>query len=252
MVTKPKKTKKTTRPAGVKRKSKVTRKIIADKKAASKPVKAAPESKSGKMTVMDLSGKTVGELVLDTMFTDSPANQHVIYQAVIMYQAGEREGSASTKDRGAVSGGGKKPWKQKGTGQARHGSTRSPIWRHGGTTFGPAPRDYSYSIPRQLRQKAVVETFKDKFQSGKLVIVENVKMSTPKTKAAAKALKLLKLEKPLFVVEQIDANFALSCRNLRGVHIKRAIEVNALDIAAHRECVVTPDAHKTLVKRLKK
>jgi large subunit ribosomal protein L4 len=221
------------------------------KAAAVKDSKKETIVKDGKLSVYDLSGKVVDQLSLDPMFTQDTINSDVIYQAVVMYQAGQREGTASTKERGAVSGGGKKPWRQKGTGRARHGSIRSPIWRHGGTTFGPAPRDFSYRIPQQIRKKAVVETIKDKVHSGKLVVVQKLDVVSPKTRNAVRILQVFKLEKPLFLVEDKSRNLALSCRNLQNVDIKKAMEVNAMDIVSHKECVMTTAAYQRLVERLK-
>ncbi len=217
-------------------------------KAKKKPVAA----KGSALPVFDLKGHKLSESVeLDPMFLDNDINQDVIYQAIVMYQAGQREGTASTKDRGHVRGGGKKPWKQKGTGQARHGSRRSPIWRGGGTTFGPMPRDYSYAIPSKLRRRAVLETLKDKVQKDKLVFVKGFELDSPKTKGMVTALEALKLEKPLLVVDRKSDNLMLASRNLPSVSIKFAQEINALDVASHKECVVAKEAYSGLLKRLK-
>lgn len=213
--------------------------------------KAVQESKNGAQSVYDLQGKAVESLTLDPLFTEQPVNSDVVYQAVLMYQAGQREGTASTLDRGHVRGGGKKPWKQKGTGQARHGSRRSPIWRGGGVTFGPMPRDYSYAIPAQMRRKAVAEGIKDKVLGGKLFLVKNLEINEPKTKLVAAILGTFKLEKPLFMVEQKTKNFELGSRNIQGVAVKTAMEVNVLDVVAHKECVMTKGAYTGLLKRLK-
>lgn len=220
-------------------------------KAKKKAEKSATPLKNGTLSIYDLQGKAVDSLTLDPLFTDQPVNTDVVYQAVLMYQAGQREGTAATKDRGHVRGGGKKPWKQKGTGQARHGSRRSPIWRGGGTTFGPSPRDYSYSIPSQMKRKAVVEGIKDKVLNGKLYFVKNLEIQEPKTKIVAGILGALKLEKPLFMVDQKSRNFELGSRNIPGVGLKTAAEVNVLDVVAHKECVITKGAYSGLLKRLK-
>ncbi len=220
-----------------------------------KTVKTAGESKvkvhDGSLSIFDLNGKQQETLAIDPIFHDGAVNTDVIYQAVLMYQAGQREGTAATKDRGHVSGGGKKPWKQKGTGQARHGSRRSPIWRHGGVTFGPMPRDYSYAIPLQVRRRAVVEGVKDKVVNGKLILVKDLQLNAPKTKLMANLLDVFKLEKPLFLVQQKTENLMLASRNIPGVSVKTDSEVNALDVVSHRECVMTKAAYTGLVKRLK-
>ncbi len=225
-------------------------KKIASAQVSVKKVKegAAPDKL---LAVYDLNGKAHEKVTLDPLFCEGEVNSGVIYQAVLMYQAGEREGTASTKDRGHVRGGGKKPWKQKGTGQARHGSRRSPLWRGGGTTFGPSLRDYSYSIPAQLKRKAVVEAIKDRFLSGKLTLMNRLEPEAPKTKIMASVLDVFKLEKPLFLVEQKTKNLLLASRNIPGVAVKTSGEVNALDVASHSECVMTKEAYSSLLKRLK-
>ncbi|OIO39099.1 MAG: 50S ribosomal protein L4 [Candidatus Omnitrophica bacterium CG1_02_46_14] len=188
---------------------------------------------------------------MDPLFQEGAVNTDVIYQAVLMYQAGQREGTASTLDRGHVSGGGKKPWKQKGTGQARHGSRRSPIWRHGGVTHGPLYRDYSYSIPLQMKRRAVTEGVKDKVANGKLILVKDLEISAPKTRLVAGLLDIFKLEKPLFLVDKKTDNLVLASRNIAGISIKTDLEVNALDVVSHKECVMTKAAYQGLLKRLK-
>ena len=213
--------------------------------------KHAAHKTDGSVPVYDLKGKAVSNLTLDPMFHDGVVNTAVIYQSVIQYQAGEREGTAATKDRGHVRGGGKKPWKQKGTGQARHGSRRSPIWRGGGVTFGPMPRDYSYSVPQQIRRSAVVQALKSRAREGKLYVVQNLEMATPKTADVAGVFEALKVERPLLVVDRRNENLSLASRNIRGVAIKTADEMNALDVASHPECVMTQSAYAGLVKRLK-
>ncbi len=226
--------------------AKTAKKPAAKKAAVSK--KAAHE---GVLAVHDMQGKSVDKLTLDPIFHEGAVNQDVIYQAVLMYQAGQREGTAATKDRGHVSGGGKKPWKQKGTGRARHASIRSPLWRGGGVTFGPMPRDYSYSIPAQLKRIAVAEGVKDKANGGKLFIMNRLEFAQPKTKLMAGVLKALKLEKPLVLVDKKSDNLVLASRNIPGVSLKTADEVNALDVVSHRECVMTQEAYTGLLKRLK-
>ncbi len=207
--------------------------------------------KAGSLNVYDINAKSVDSINLDPIFLGEGINSDVIYQTVLMYQAGQREGTASTKERGAVRGGGKKPWKQKGTGQARHGSRRSPIWRGGGVTFGPMPRDYSYSLPQMLKRKAVVEGIKDKVQKKRFFVINELKLQQPKTKIVADIMDAFKLEKPLFLVDQKSENLLLASRNIRQVAVKTADEVNILDVASHKECLVTKAAYVGLLKRLK-
>ncbi|MBI4432705.1 MAG: 50S ribosomal protein L4 [Candidatus Omnitrophica bacterium] len=225
------------------------------KKVAVKRARKTPKTKAAvkelTLSVQDLNGKAHETITLDPIFNDGRVNTHVVYQAVVNYQAGQRTGTASTKDRGHVRGGGKKPWKQKGTGQARHGSRRSPIWRGGGVTFGPMPRDYSYSLPHQIKRQAVVEGLKDKVAGGKLVLVRELSFTEPKTQLMAEVIEKLKLEKPLFLVDQKNKNVVLASRNVPGVTLKTALEVNALDVVSHKECVITKSAYVGLIKRLK-
>ena len=232
---------------------KTVKKSVAKKTAA--PKSAKPEvketKKSSTLPVYDLSGKSVDTLTLDPLFHEGEINTDVIYQTVVAIQAGDREGTASTKDRGAVSGGGKKPWKQKGTGRARHASIRSPLWRGGGTTFGPHPRDYSYTIPREIRRKAVAETVKSVASNGKLIVLKDLSLNEPKTKKMVKILTTLKVAKPLVVVEKLSENLVLASRNIPGVCLRTAADVNALDVASHPECVITQGAYTGLLKRLK-
>jgi len=244
-----KKTKKASPKAKTASKGSIRR--SARRTAPKKAVKTEDRT-NGAIPVLDLAGKTIDQVQLDPIFNDGPVNTNVIYQAVLMYQANSREGTASTKDRGHVRGGGKKPWRQKGTGQARHGSRRSPIWRGGGTTFGPMPRDYSYLIPARLRRKAVVETVKDKVVRGKLMFVKDLAVDTPKTRLVAEILKKLKLAKPLIVVDKKQENLMLAARNLSQMAVKSADEVNAFDVVSHDECVMTSQGYAGLVERLKK
>ena len=238
-------TRKTKKPVLSKR-TKV-KKTVSAKTAA----KQAAHKVEGSVSVTDLKGKSIATLALDPLLHEGPANSGVIYQAILQYQAGEREGTASTKDRGHVRGGGKKPWKQKGTGQARHGSRRSPIWRGGGVTFGPMYRDYSYSIPAKIRRNAVVQALKSRVREGKFYVVSSLELSSPKTSQMVEVLEALKLQKPLLVVDRRNENLTLASRNVRGIAIKTADEMNALDVASHAECVMTQSAYTGLVKRLK-
>lgn len=237
------------------RKSKKT--AVSKRTKAVKPGSAKAAEKhatrkiEGSVSVTDLKGKSISILALDPLLHETPVNTGVIYQAVLQYQAGEREGTASTKDRGHVRGGGKKPWKQKGTGQARHGSRRSPIWRGGGVTFGPMYRDYSYSIPAKIRKSAVVQALKHRVREGKFYVVSSLELPTPKTAQMVEVLDALKLQKPLLVVDRRNQNLSLATRNVRGVAVKTADEMNALDVASHSECVMTQSAYTGLVKRLK-
>ena len=239
-------------------KTRKTKKPVLSKRTkAKKPLSAKAAAKhaaqkvEGSVSVTDLKGKSISTLALDPLLHETEVKSGVIYQAILQYQAGEREGTASTKDRGHVRGGGKKPWKQKGTGRARHGSRRSPIWRRVGVAFCPMYRDYSYSIPAKIRRNAVVQALKNRLREGKFYVVNSLELSSPKTSQMVEVLEALKLQKPLLVVDRRSQNLMLASRNVRGIAIKTADEMNALDVASHAECVMTQSAYAGLVKRLR-
>ena len=243
-------------PAEKNRRQPKSKKKTAAKRAARvrKPsaAKAAKDAaRQNACSIYDVHGKAVGSFELDALFVKGPVHTDLLYQSILMYQAGEREGTAATKTRGEVRGGGKKPWKQKGTGQARHGSRRSPIWRGGGVTFGPHPRDYSYTLPAQMKRSAVAESVKEKASNQKLFVIEDLKLKQPKTREVVRILDALKLRKPLVLVDKRTPELQLAVRNLSHVSIKTADEVNALDVSRHQECLMTKAAYQGLVKRLK-
>ena len=180
-------------------------------------------------------------------------NTKVIHQAILMYQASLRQGNASTKERGSVSGGGKKPWRQKGTGRARQGSIRSPLWHGGGVVFGPHPRDFGYSIPRSIRQAALRESLNAKFQSKQLTCLEDITTGFSKTKEFAKILSSLKLEgKVLAILDGCDASVNRVSRNIRFFNLVRSEDVNAYDILRYKNLLVTKTAFDKLLKRIEK
>ena len=182
---------------------------------------------------------------------DGKVNKAVLYQAVKMYEANERQGSASTKTRAVVSGGGRKPWRQKGTGRARAGSIRSPLWRGGGTIFGPHPRDYSYTLPQRVRCEALRSSINSKYNGNDLLVLDELKVEGRKTKEFKKLLDSLKLnEKTLFVVDKIDENARLASRNLKEVLLKRAEDLNAMDVLKVKKLVLTKPALTVIEKRL--
>ena len=173
----------------------------------------------------------------------------MLHEAVRMQLANRRSGTASTKTKGLISGGGRKPWRQKGTGRARAGSTRSPIWRHGGTIFGPQPRDYSYKMPKKAWRAALCLAISDRAKNGKLFIVESLDLSEPKTKAAKAALGKLGVEHALIVTGENDGKFFLAARNL-AAHKVLAIEgLNVYDVLNYRELVMTSETAKAIEAR---
>ena len=141
-----------------------------------------------RLKVLNMEGKAARELDLPDVVFGSPLNSHLIHEAVVAYQAAGRSGTHATKNRSDVRGGGQKPWKQKKTGRSRHGSSRSPLWRGGGTVFGPTPRDYSYQFPRKKRQKALRSVLSAKLREGKLIVLESLALPEPKTKELVKTM----------------------------------------------------------------
>ncbi|MDD5449505.1 MAG: 50S ribosomal protein L4 [Candidatus Omnitrophica bacterium] len=189
---------------------------------------------------------------LDPNIFDGKVNKAVLYHVIKMYEANKRRGTTSTKTRAVVSGGGRKPWRQKGTGRARAGSIRSPLWKGGGTIFGPHPRDYSYNVGQKLRVEALKSSLNSKHNEKAMVIVEDVKIEKPKTKEFKKLMDSLKLnEKALFVLDKIDENLRLASRNLKDVALRRADDLNALDVLKYNRLVVTKAALQIIEKRLK-
>ncbi|HCP14337.1 MAG TPA: 50S ribosomal protein L4 [Peptococcaceae bacterium] len=198
-----------------------------------------------KVALYNVEGKQVGEFELnDTVFGIEP-NEFVVHEAVVMQLASLRRGTVGVKNRAAVSGGGRKPFKQKGTGRARAGSTRSPLWRHGGVVFGPQARSYAYSIPRKKRRLALKSVLSDKLANGNLIVVDDLKMESPKTKEMVRILNNLGVErKALVVTGCIDAR--TSARNIEGVLPMTADGINVYDILNHDKMIVTQEAVRAI------
>ena len=206
-----------------------------------------------KLPVYNKDGKETDSIELPAEIFGNAVNQDVLHQAILMYQAALRSGHASTKERGQVSGGGRKPWRQKGTGRARAGSTRSPLWHKGGIVFGPHPRDFSYSLPKKIKAVALRESLNDKYAGKNLFCVDELKEKVSKTKEFVKILSNLKLEgKILALLDGCDASVFLASRNIRAFNIKRAIDVNAHDVLLNKKLLVTRAAFKNLLKRVSK
>lgn len=188
-------------------------------------------------------GKKSGTVELnDTVFGIEP-NENVITDAVLMQRASLRQGTHAVKNRSAVRGGGKKPWRQKGTGRARQGSIRSPQWRGGGIVFGPTPRSYAYKLPQKVRQLAMKSVLSQKVLDKALVVVDALEFKAPKTSEFATVLDNLKVaEKTLVVVEDDNENAALSARNLANVTVLTAKGVNVLDVVNNDKMVITQSA----------
>jgi len=183
------------------------------------------------IAVLDMAGKNVGEITLsDAIFGITP-NAVVMHMAVVNYLANKRQGTQSTLTRTEVSGGGKKPWRQKGTGHARQGSTRAPQWRHGGIVHAPKPRDYSYSLNKKVRKLALKSALSDKALTGNLIVLDELKLETYKTKVVADCLKAIGAgKKALIVLENNDAFAVKSIANIAGAKSAQVNTINTYDI----------------------
>lgn len=200
-----------------------------------------------------LDGKEAANIELPAEIFSEKVNQDVIHQAVVMYQASLRQGNADTKERGDVSGGGKKPFRQKGTGRARAGSSRSPLWKGGGVTFGPHPRDFGYSIPKKIKKIALRESLNAKMKSQDLICIDDITQTFEKTKEFDKILKGLNLRgKILAVLDGCDESIVKVSRNIPRFNIMRADDVNAYDVLRNKKVLLTKTAFNKLLDRVKK
>lgn len=188
-------------------------------------------------------GKANGNVKLsDTIFGVEP-NENAMYDAIIMQRASLRQGTHAVKNRSAVRGGGRKPWRQKGTGRARQGSIRAPQWRGGGTVFGPTPRSYAYKLPKKVRRLAIKSALSQKVLDGDLIVVDGLNFDAPKTKDFVAVLAGLKVETKALVVLEADNDMAaLSARNLSNVTVVDADGLNVLDIVANQKLILTQAA----------
>ena len=193
------------------------------------------------LKVIDQKGKDAGEVTLkDEVFGIEP-NESVVFDAIIRQRAGKRQGTSKVKNRSAVRGGGKKPWKQKGTGRARQGSIRSPQWRGGGVVFGPTPRSYAYSMPRKQRRLAIKSVLSQKLIDKNLIVLDQLTMSAPKTKEFKSMLDSLNIEGKALVVSE-DKNVQLSARNLPKVKVVPINGLNVEDVVNYDKLILTKDA----------
>jgi large subunit ribosomal protein L4 len=201
--------------------------------------------------VIDLNNAVVGTVELSDEVFGAPVNENLLYEAVRHHLAGTRRGTASTKTRHEVAGSGKKLWKQKGTGRARMGSIRSPLWRHGGTVHGPQPRDYSYHLPRKMQIGALKSALSAKLRDGELRVVSEFSLSAPKSKLMRQALDGLKIARTVLVVDNGEnRNLALSSRNLDGVKLVASREVNVYDLLGHAQVLISQAAAQKLSEAL--
>ncbi|MBE7157233.1 MAG: 50S ribosomal protein L4 [Rhodospirillales bacterium] len=203
--------------------------------------------------VVDLNNAAVGSLELADEVFGAEINEDLIYEAVRQYMAARRSGTAATKTRHEVSGSGKKLWKQKGTGRARMGSIRSPLWRHGGTVHGPQPRSYEYKLPRKMVLGALRSALSAKLRDGELKVVQSLELTDGKTKSVVGALGKLGLVKTVLLVETGDnTNLSRGSRNLQGVKLVPTRDVTVYDLLAHKQVVLTEPAARKLGEALAK
>ena len=196
-----------------------------------------------KVALFNQNGENVGEIELqDAVFGIEPNNK-VLFDAIVMQRASQRQGTSKVKNRSEVRGGGRKPWRQKGTGRARQGSIRSPQWRGGGTVFGPTPRSYAYKLPKKVRRLAIKSALATKVVENNIVVLEDLVLNAPKTKDMLAVLKGLTVEKKALIVTA-DANESveLSARNIPGVTVITADGVNVLDVLHHDKLIMTKAA----------
>ncbi|KGR86706.1 50S ribosomal protein L4 [Lysinibacillus odysseyi] len=198
-----------------------------------------------KVSVLSQTGASVGEIELNDAIFGIEPNEAVLFDAVIAQRASLRQGNHKVKNRSEVAGGGRKPWRQKGTGRARQGSIRSPQWRGGGIVFGPTPRSYAYKLPKKVRRLALKSALSAKVVEQNFVVLDALTLDAPKTKDFAAILKALEInKKALFVTAELNENAALSARNIPGVTVLTANGINVLDLLGHDKVVFTQDAVK--------
>ena len=206
-----------------------------------------------KVDVIDLNNQKAGELELSDAVFAAEVNESLLYEAVRHYLAGKRAGTHKTKTRHEVAGSGKKLWKQKGTGRARLGSVRSPLWRHGGTVHGPQPRDYSYKLPHKMQQGALRSALSAKLRDGQLKVISAFQLNDHKTKSFALTLKKLEAPKKVLLVETADnRNLELSTRNLEGLEVVRTHEVHPYHLLGAALVLLTQSAAAKLSESLEK
>lgn len=211
------------------------------------------------LPIYNCEGNQIDTLKLNSSVFDGIVNSDAIYQAVNAFRANQRKGLASTKTRGEVSGGGKKPWKQKGTGRARVGSIRSPLWRHGGVIFGPHPRDFYYRLPKKIKLLALKSSLNSKIKENDLIVLDDLKLDTPKTKEAVKVFSNLKLvpinEKKrnglLLLLDKIDENQKRGLHNISFLNVDLAKDTHVYDIMSHKKIIITKSGLNQITDRLK-
>lgn len=200
------------------------------------------------LEIKNWDNKKTGTVELDDAVFDYPLKQHLIYEAVLAYRAAGRAGTHATKNRKDVSGGGKKPWRQKGTGRARAGDNRSPLWRHGGTVHGPQPRDYSWAMPKKMKRNAIKSVLAQKLRDGQIVCIDSLEVDSHKTKELEARVggKLGLTEKTLLVPAGDPAQLDLAARNNPRLKVLRPLALNVVDLLHHDNLLIAEPALKEL------
>lgn len=196
-----------------------------------------------KINMINMKGESAGEIELNPEIFDIEINEHAVYTVVKNLLANRRQGTHSAKTRAEVRGGGRKPWRQKGTGRARQGSIRSPQWKGGGVVFAPKPRDYSYKLPKKIKRLALKSALSSKVQDKEIIVVDSLVLDAPKTKDMIKVLSNLKAnKKTLVVIPERDENLILAARNIPGVKTAYVNTINVYDILNCDSFLITKDA----------
>lgn len=195
-----------------------------------------------KVALYNMNGQQVGDIELSENIFGAEINKEVMHQVVKMQLANKRQGTQSTLTRGEVSGGGIKPWRQKGTGRARQGSIRAPQWIHGGVVFAPKPRDYSYTVPKKIRRLAMKSALSSKVVDNDMIVIDEMAMEVPKTKIVVDMLKSFEAKKALIIVPEKDEAVYKSARNIEGVAILPVNNLNVYDILKYEKFIITRDA----------
>lgn len=200
-----------------------------------------------KLPLHDIKGKEIGEISLKDNIFNTKINKYLVHQVVKRYLAGKRRGTASTKNRSEVRGGGAKPWRQKGTGRARAGTIRSPIWVGGGIVFGPTPRDYSFSLPKKMKIAALKSVLSNKAKNNEIIILEKLSLEKNKTKKMVEILENLKaFKKPLVIIEKEDKKIEQAIRNIKNAMVLPVSKINSYDLLNQEKIIFTKEALKQI------
>lgn len=203
------------------------------------------------ISVLSAQREKVGEILLPAVISEQPQREHLLFETVRMQLANRRSGTAATKTRAQVRGGGRKPWRQKGTGRARAGSNRSPVWVGGATVFGPQPRSYAYRMPRSARKTALRAALAQKLRQDEVVVIDAIQFDEPKTKQMVTLLAQLEMgDSVLLVLADADVNVQKSARNLPGVKVLLSKGLNVYDLLRYRKVLVTQAAMQQVSERL--